>query len=405
MTINLSNLLASQIASQVTGYLPYDSTYNTDSLKKINFVTAANGLFRVEKTDTAVFKTKVQDFEQSVPGLQEMGEGTELLIPKIPFKYLQMALSFYRDVHAKDGTEASLLFFWNKENKALPVKYSDDTPMKGLLVDGQLVIYVPRQQNSSGLSEFHGDPMVDWLRQNLSYLAETHSHHTMDAFFSSTDDANENSTQFYGVWGRIKNEQPAFAFRYVTGKSKKLVCPSVLFDWPMIVTTSTHVVSSTVPGFESETYTETTQELYRGPFENIEYPAEWMEQHTKKYVAPVVKSTFPSNSYLAKANGKLQPLSGQTTLFPEDFEGDLYGLEEAMYGSHLLNEGYGGHTSLPFSTNDFERAEIVQFLDLKDEANKLDIADNVADITADYAKLGYNQVIEAAIGAVKQNQI
>ncbi|MES9681626.1 hypothetical protein ABWK22_01595 [Gottfriedia acidiceleris] len=171
-TLNLTNLLA----SQVTGYFPYDNNYNIDILKKINYVTAANGLFRVEKTPTAIFKTKVEAYKKAIPGLNVMEEGPELLVPKIPFKFLQMALSFYLDVYDQDKTEASLLFFWNKDNKPLPAIYSDDTEVKGLLTEGQLVVYVPRQKNSSGLSEFHMDPMVDWLRTNLCYLAETHSH-------------------------------------------------------------------------------------------------------------------------------------------------------------------------------------------------------------------------------------
>lgn len=172
MALNLTDLLA----GQVTGYAAYDANFNTDNLKKINYVTAANGLFRVEKTPTAIFKTKVQEYKKPIPGLQVMTEGPELLIPKIPFKYLQMALSFYRDVNTKDKTEASLLFFWNKDNIRLPEEYSDKTKVKGLLADGQLVIYVPRQKNSATLSEFHMDPMVDWLRTNLALLCETHSH-------------------------------------------------------------------------------------------------------------------------------------------------------------------------------------------------------------------------------------
>ena len=172
MTLNLTSLLA----NQVTGYGTYDANYSIDNLKKINYITAANGLFRVEKTATAIFKTKVEEYKKPIPGLNVMSEGPELLVPKIPFKFLQMALSFYLDVHSKDGTEASLLFFWNKDNKRLPEKYSDEAEVKGLLAEGQLVVYVPRQKNSGALSEFHMDPVVDWLRDNLSLFAETHSH-------------------------------------------------------------------------------------------------------------------------------------------------------------------------------------------------------------------------------------
>ncbi|MEK1828781.1 hypothetical protein AAAC51_06430 [Priestia megaterium] len=45
MTLNLTNLLA----EQVTGYFTNNSSYDVNNLKKINYVTASNGLFRVEK--------------------------------------------------------------------------------------------------------------------------------------------------------------------------------------------------------------------------------------------------------------------------------------------------------------------------------------------------------------------
>ncbi|MFE4029220.1 hypothetical protein ACFX4N_23985 [Priestia sp. YIM B13551] len=380
MTLNLTNLLA----GQVTGYLAYDANYNIDNLKKINYVTAANGLFRVEKTPTAIFKTLIESYKKPIPGLEVMEEGADLLIPKIPFKYLQMALSFYLDVYDKDKTEASLLFFWNKDNKTLPLTYSDDSPVKGLLSDGQLVVYVPRQVNQSGLSEFHKDPMVDWLRNNLAVLAETHSHHVMNAFFSGTDDANENSTQFYGVWGHIKNDQPAFAFRYVCGDVKKKICPSVLFDWPQVVTTTTRVIKTNLEGVSDQTLVEEIEGLYPGPFPKVDYPAEWMEQHTKKYEV-ALKSTYDwGKDYLAHRNGHLEQLEAELP-----FDDDVYPYKRTA------------SSRLPFSHSNFEDAEIVQFLDLKDEKNKFDIVDDILDLTAEYARLGYSKVIESAIDAVR----
>lgn len=397
MTLNLTNLLA----SQVNGYSAYDSNYNTDNLKKINYVTAANGLFRVEKTATAVFKHMVHEYKKPIPGLNIMEEGAELLIPKIPFKFLQMALSFYLDVHEKDKTEASLLFFWNKDNKALPVKYSDDTPMKGLLVEGQLVVYVPRQKNSHGLSEFHMDPMVDWLRTNLSLLAETHSHHTMNAFFSSVDDANENATQFYGVWGKIKNQQPEFAFRYCSGEAKVQITPDVLFDWPMVTTTITSVITSEVPGFEPLTFTDKEHDMFKGPFAKLDYPADWMEQHTPRVEPAYVpkntfpKSTFPSRSYLDRRDGGLDQIEWDLDHDPR-WNNPVF--EEDLSSSVMSGYTYGNRSGI-------EEAEVIQFLNLPDEKNKLDIRDNIYDICAEYARLGYAPVIEAAINSTKQNTL
>lgn len=167
--------LSTLIANQTTSHEIYKGEFDVESLKKITYFTASNGIFRVEKSDVAIFKTKVQEFEK-IPGLLPMEEGVELLIPKIPFKLLNMALTFYIDVNEKDKTEASTLFFWNKDNKPLPKKYSDGTDIKGIYTDGQIIMYTPKQKNSATLSEFHMDPAVDYFRQNFCLLMELHSH-------------------------------------------------------------------------------------------------------------------------------------------------------------------------------------------------------------------------------------
>ncbi|MDK2600478.1 hypothetical protein QO179_23560 [Bacillus stercoris] len=210
-----------------------------------------------------------------------MEEGPELLIPKIPMKYLLMVLSFYREIHKKDGTEASVLFFWNHDSLPLPTKYQDQSEVKGLIEDGQLVIYCPIQENSSTLSEFGDDGMVSYLRDNCTPLCETHSHHTMDAFWSGTDNANENMTQFYGVWGKINDAQPKFLFRWVSGESKVNIDPSILFDYPIVETKT--VITKTVPGFEPEVTEKVEYESFKGPWENIDVPEDWIGQHKKKY--------------------------------------------------------------------------------------------------------------------------
>ncbi|MEK1828782.1 Mov34/MPN/PAD-1 family protein [Priestia megaterium] len=321
-----------------------------------------------------------------------MEQGIELLIPKIPFKYLQMALSFYLDVYDKDKTEASLLFFWNKDNKTLPATYSDGSPVKGLLTDDQLVIYVPQQVNSSGLSVFKNDKTVDWLRENLSLLAETHSHHTMNAFFSGTDDANENATQFYGVWGRIKNEQPAFAFRYVSGEAKNEICPSVLFDWPKELVKTTVSIRTNLEGVEEKTFEEKEMGLYHGPFPKIDYPAEWMEQHKRNatfdgITANKLSYTPGQRTYISQHDGRLEQL-----------EADLPFSEEDLY-NYKSNEHIVQQQTI-FESSKFEDAEIVQFIDLKDEKRTFDIKDDIYDLTADYSRLGYDTVIESAIDAL-----
>jgi hypothetical protein len=266
--------LAFSLARQSTGY-HFGPQEAEGYDKNTNIVIAKNGIFRVVKTAIAIFTTKIGDMTQGyvVPGLPEMKEGVELLIPKIPFKYWLMPLSWYKDVNAKDRSEASVLFFWNHNNEEIPTQYNDNTDVHGVTEDGQLVMYCPKQKNSGGLSEFHNDGMVKWLREKTTPLLETHSHNTMKAYFSGTDDANENFYQFYAVYGEVDKDQPMFAFRFCSGKHKVEISPWHLFEAPAFQVAAKLIVD----GVEYECAAPTA---YNGPWPKIDYPTDWMAQHT-----------------------------------------------------------------------------------------------------------------------------
>lgn len=249
--------------------------------KPVNFVVAKNGTFRVTATPVAFFCSRLSTPQQGatpIPGLQDLKEGTTLRIPKIPFEHWVKVLSFYRDVHAKDKTEASVLFFWNHNNIEIPPAYDNGAEIKGVEEDGQFIIYCPVQKNSSSLSDFQADSMVAWLRQHTTPLLETHSHHTMDAFWSGTDNANENMTQFYGVYGKILDAKPKFLFRYVNGSDKTNIDHFELFESPVVHSVAHVQIGSTV--------IEIPQEFkFDGPWPKLEYPEDWMGQHTASYAA------------------------------------------------------------------------------------------------------------------------
>lgn len=170
--------LKAQLAGQLVGHHIGPQAPEVYDAKPTNIVYASNGIFRVIKTPIAIFKTKLGAVESNVniPGNSPMEEGIDLLIPKIPFKYWLQVLSYYKDVHTKDKTEASVVFFWNHNNVDIPTEYESGRPIKGLTIDGQLIIYCPEQKNSSGLSDFTADTMVPWLRERTTPLLETHSH-------------------------------------------------------------------------------------------------------------------------------------------------------------------------------------------------------------------------------------
>lgn len=124
----------------------------------------------------------------------------------------------------------------------------------------------------------------------------------MNAFFSGIDDANENMNQFYHVWGRVDTEMPEYVLRYVNGNTRKPVKLSDIFDMPqMEVRTKTTtridakitgdldlIAASNLEGSNEEIEEEVELIEYRGPWPMVEYPDNWMPQHTKE--RPVARS-------------------------------------------------------------------------------------------------------------------
>ena len=161
--------LEEMVAAQLTDRQFSNNVSYENLTKKVTYVTARNGLFKVTKTAIGLFKELVQEFKTPIVGIPDMEAGVDLAIPKIPMKYIVEALSWYRDINTKDKTEASVLFFWNHKDVELPV-------LPGLREEGKLVIYCPVQENSSALSDFTMDENVAWFRENLALLLETHSH-------------------------------------------------------------------------------------------------------------------------------------------------------------------------------------------------------------------------------------
>lgn len=142
----------------------------------------------------------------------------ELTVPKIPFHIWEMIWEFYNDVVHDNECEASVLIYWNNNDidirNTIPKHLLKDYE-NGSYEEGKLVLYVPKQNNSKAVTNYEQDEVRKWLRDNLSIYMDTHSHNTMSAFFSGTDDANEQGFQFFTVFGRIGTENTnVIRYRY-----------------------------------------------------------------------------------------------------------------------------------------------------------------------------------------------
>lgn len=96
-----------------------------------------------------------------------------------------------------------------------------------LLREGRWEVFEPEQEQRVGRVE----PKDKRLPAQLGVFAEAHSHHTMPAFFSPTDDDDERWSGFYAVLGRITTE-PEVCLRVVVDGYRWHVPAQVLFDLP-----------------------------------------------------------------------------------------------------------------------------------------------------------------------------
>lgn len=141
---------------------------------------------------------------------------------RVPFSFFLKILQFYYDVNREYQTEVSAIIYRNLYNVELPQDLKDEYGDAYYEEDG-FVLVVPKQTNSSARSQFAhvnkelSDPLFEWCESNLIGVAETHSHNTMGAFWSGTDDAYEkhNKLRMFMVIGQLGHSQkPTYKVRY-----------------------------------------------------------------------------------------------------------------------------------------------------------------------------------------------
>jgi hypothetical protein len=214
-------------------------TIGTVGDKLITNMLVKEGIMKVRKTPIGTFyklKTKANELKSSdlitflrkvQPGLSDTeilnimekgGKSLEILpssstfppfvlsVPKIPVSLLHQTIDFFRRVHTKQGTEAAIFIRYNAE--------------RGHYIE------VPEQDLSGGGVQYKAD-----ATNKDPIIMDIHSHHTMAPFFSSTDNGDEKSTQFYGVVGHIDIPHPAVNIRArMDGEDICQVLPEHVFD-------------------------------------------------------------------------------------------------------------------------------------------------------------------------------
>ena len=86
------------------------------STKPLNYIVAANGTFEQRSTEIGTFYIK----REGVPKLDNIQEGVNLNIPKIPFEIFNRMITWFKVIYQKDKTESTFMIFYNEKDGFIP---------------------------------------------------------------------------------------------------------------------------------------------------------------------------------------------------------------------------------------------------------------------------------------------
>ena len=131
----------------------------------------------------------------------------ELLTPHIPNGFLNAIISYFRQDLTK---EAIVNVTYNKLLKRFFLRYPSEEET--------------RQEKTYIIYNFK-----NWIHREEVPVLQIHSHNTMPAFFSSTDDADEYLPGLYGVIGNLDTENPSMVFRFSGMGLEKILSVNEIF--------------------------------------------------------------------------------------------------------------------------------------------------------------------------------
>lgn len=156
--------------------------------KLYEYILAENGVFlHVRRTGLEVM---LQSFMPWAPGLKVRGlQPAEAFFhcdyPRVPFSHCSVMLNYARSAKDANGHQLEILFhlIWLEAQKKWEVR-------------------IPQQEQHPASCKPVGTSIAPGGTYERAMI-EVHSHHSMRAFFSGTDDKDEQGFRIYGVLGTI----------------------------------------------------------------------------------------------------------------------------------------------------------------------------------------------------------
>ncbi|MDQ0255560.1 PRTRC genetic system protein A [Evansella vedderi] len=161
------------------------------NLKPLNVIAGQDGqLYEVRDNPFGRLVTK----KTYVRELEEIKPGFQYRLPKISGDILTQVLSFFR-TYCTD---------WEQNEVMVQLYYDRETQ--------EYIVECPYQK----VNKVHIDAEYDTeYMHNDRYVRvmHIHSHNSMEAYFSITDDENEKAFMLYAVVGRLQDDEPQMKLR------------------------------------------------------------------------------------------------------------------------------------------------------------------------------------------------
>lgn len=195
--------------------------FNPETLvKKNTWVITRDGSWLVQKSLGGYFGIKKNDF--GIPTLPASNSLPEkffnLTHGKIPNQILLQIVSFFREIMKRhNDAEAFIQVYWDKE-------------------ENKYICHTPKQRISKGSVEYNAEENLDILnKKRYIFVYECHSHNSMGAFWSGTDNADEKELRVYGVFGRLDTDDYQNCHRFFVGEEEAALDISDVFDIPEVI--------------------------------------------------------------------------------------------------------------------------------------------------------------------------
>ena len=194
--------VAFQKKGEVSGYKEFCTCEEEASASQkplVLFPGSSGAVYQMRKTDIGTFVAPAV--------LPEPQPRFDFSLPPIPICLLYTVVNFFRAWSDK-GSEVLVHVLYDPES-------------------GEYVVRVPRQTvTKTRVYAEITEPYPDqWL-----HVMDIHSHNTMEAVFSATDNADERETRLYAVIGRLDQPQPDITVRAACGGSFIPVALKQVFD-------------------------------------------------------------------------------------------------------------------------------------------------------------------------------